>query len=227
MNDMRTPASEDYLKVIYDLTATHGRATTNQIAERLEVKAASVTGMIRKLSEADPPLVEYRKHRGVVLTPQGENIALEIIRRHRLLELFLQQTLGYTWDEVHGEAERLEHAISADFADRIAQAMGDPRHDPHGEPIPSHDLRLPPSSEVRLSELRPGQNAIVEWVDAADLSLLRYLSEIGLVPQARVAVLDHSIFDDNLRLHVAGQEEPVVLGPAVTRQVYVAETSNS
>jgi DtxR family Mn-dependent transcriptional regulator len=216
-----THAIEDYLKAIYDLTATHGRASTTQIAQVLDVTPASVTGMLKKLAATKPPLVEYRKHRGVILTPEGEKVALEIIRHHRLLELFLHETLGYPWDEVDAEADRLEHVISEEFEERIAQALGDPALDPHGDPIPTRDLRLPPHATTRLRDLKPGQQAVVERVRDTDPDLLRYLYDMGLVPGAHFKVLDFSPFDNNLTLQVEAQEERVVLGPRVSRQIFV------
>ncbi len=212
---------EDYLKTIYDLSATYGRATTNQLADRLEVTPASVTGMLKKMASDEPPLLVYHKHHGVKLTAEGEKAALKVIRHHRLLELFLQRSLGYSWDEVHNEADRLEHVISEEFEERIAQILGNPRHDPHGEPIPSRDLQLPRQSSTRLSELRPGQKAIVERVNASSADLLRYLGEIGLVPEVQVTALGYSPVDENLRLLITGQDNPVVLGPKITDQVFV------
>jgi DtxR family Mn-dependent transcriptional regulator len=167
-------------------------------------------------------LIEYRKHRGVELTPTGEKVALEVIRHHRLIELFLQEKLGYTWDEVHAEADRLEHVISEDFEERIAQALGNPSYDPHGEPIPTRDLEITPSVATRLSELRPPQVANVERVDASDADLLRYLSEIGLVPQAQVKALGYSPFDGNLSMQILGQAGTLILGPIITRQVFIS-----
>jgi DtxR family Mn-dependent transcriptional regulator len=223
MREQLTQSVEDYLKIIYLLTAEFGRATTTQIAEHMGVKPGSVTGMLQKMAEADPPLINYQKRRGAVLTSQGEQAALEMIRHHRLLELFLYQNLGYRWDEVHGEADRLEHVISEDFEERIAQVLGNPTRDPHGEPIPTRDFHLPPQSSLHLSELRPGNRARVQRVDSADEKLLRYLSEIGLVPQAQVTILDYSAFDDNLRILVGGQAEPVVLGTRVTSQIFMED----
>lgn len=223
MRDQLTHAVEDYLKAIYLLTNEFGRATTTQIANRLGVKPGSVTGMIQKMAAATPPLVDYQKHHGVVLTPQGETVALEIIRHHRLLELFLHETLGYSWDEVHGEADRLEHVISEEFEERIAEVLGDPSHDPHGDPIPTRDFQMPLPSTLSLNELRPGQQARIQWVDSSDPELLRYLSSQGLVPQALVLVEDYSELDGNLTLRVSGQEEAFVLGPRVTRQIYMEE----
>jgi len=221
MRENLTHVIEDYLKAIYDLTAASGRATTNQIAERMAVTPASVTNMIQKLAITDPPLVEYRKHRGVVLTEDGEKVALEIIRHHRLLEMFLLQTLGYSWDEVHAEADRLEHFISEEFEERIAESLGNPHRDPHGDPIPSRDLNLPDNETISLSDLRPGDRAVVQRVRDADPDLLRYLSDLGIVPGVRLTVLDFSPFDENLRLQVESQSQAVVLGPSVTSQVFV------
>jgi DtxR family Mn-dependent transcriptional regulator len=221
VRDSLTHVVEDYLKTIYNLTAASGRASTNQIAERMGVKPASVTSMIQKLAATQPPLLEYRKHRGVVLTGEGEKVALEIIRHHRLLEMFLHQTLGYRWDEVHDEADRLEHVISEVLEERIASSLGDPRHDPHGDPIPTRDLHLPSLTTTSLDELRPGQEAIIQRVRDEDRELLRYLSDLGLVPDARLLILSYSPFDGNLNLKVEGRTEPVILGPNVTSQVYV------
>lgn len=221
MRENLTRVIEDYLKTIYDLTVSSERATTNQIAERMGVTPASVTNMIQKLSNTHPPLLDYRKHRGVKLSPEGEKVALEIIRHHRLLEMFLQQTLGYSWDEVHEEADRLEHVISEEMEERIAMSLGDPLLDPHGDPIPTRDLKLPESSEVTLSQLRPTQEALVHRVRDSDPELLRYLSELGIIPEARLKILDYSPFDNNLQVKMEGQEESVVLGPRVTSQVFV------
>ncbi len=223
MRENLTHVIEDYLKTIYDLSEEHGRATTNQIAELMGVTPASVTNMIQKLAVTDPPLVEYRKHHGASLTPEGEKVALEIIRHHRLLEMFLQQTLGYSWDEVHDEADRLEHVISEAFEERIAESLGNPRHDPHGDPIPTRDLHLPESEAQTLSEMRPGQRVRIERVRDTDPELLRYLSDRGVVPGAKVALLEYSPFDDNLRIQVEGKTDSIVLGPTITNQVFVEE----
>lgn len=224
MRENLTHVIEDYLKTIYDLSATSGRATTNQIAERLGVTPASVTNMLQKLAATQPPLVEYRKHRGVLLTPDGEKVALEIVRHHRLIEMFLHQTLGFSWDEVHAEADRLEHVISEELEERIALSLGDPRHDPHGDPIPTRDLRLPSSTTLTLAQLRPPQHATIQRVRDADPELLRYLSELGLIPEVRLTVLGYSPFDNNLRVLVEGQDTPIVLGEKITSQVFVEIT---
>lgn len=223
--DHLTQAIEDYLKIIYELTTLHGRATTTQIAEALDVKPASVTGMVQKLAATTPPLVEYRKHRGVVLTAEGEKAALETLRHHRLLEHFLHQILGFPWDEVHEEADRLEHVISEEFEERLAQVLGDPTHDPHGDPIPSRDLVMPSYATLCLAELQVGQRAIVKRVRSDRSDLLRYLSSIGVVPEASFEVVEYSPFDENLKIWVDGRDETVVLGAGITCQIFVEVVS--
>src|ERR671922_1088024 len=177
-----TVSIQDYLKNIYELTENGESASTNALAEKLNISALSVTGMIQKLASSKPALVEYQKHQGVTLTKEGRKAALEVIRHHRLLEAWLVQTLGYSWDEVHEEAERLEHVISEDFERRIAAAMGHPTRDPHGELIPTADLKMPFDDSTPLSALRPHQTATIKRVKASDPKLLRYLEEQGLIP---------------------------------------------
>ena len=220
MRENITHSVEDYLKAVFELTRNGGRASTTDLAEMLEVTPASVTGMVQKLSATHPPLLEYRKHKGVALTRDGEKVALETIRHHRLIEMFLQETLGYRWDEVHKEADRLEHVISEDFEERVAHFLGDPTHDPHGDPIPTRDLQLPSSSGIRLSELRPGDVAKVMRVRDDDPELLRHLSSLGLKPSARVQVVSYSPLDENLTLKIEGRSEPAVLGKRITSLVY-------
>jgi DtxR family Mn-dependent transcriptional regulator len=227
MRENLTRVIEDYLKTIYDLTSSNDRASTNQIAERMNVTPASVTNMIQKLSATEPPLLDYRKHRGVKLTDVGEEVALEIIRHHRLLEMFLHQTLGYSWDEVHDEADRLEHVISEELEERIAISLGNPLHDPHGDPIPTRDLRLPESNEETLSQVRPTQKVVVKRVRDTDPELLRYLSEMGIKPDSHLKVVNYSPFDNNLSVEIGGTKESVVLGLMVTSQVYVEIVENN
>ena len=212
---------EDYLKAIYEIADKDTRATTNQLAEYLKVTPASVTGMIKKLAITDPPLVEYQKHQGVVLTEDGEKIALETIRHHRLLELFLHQILEYPWDEVDEEAHRLEHVISEKFEERIANALGDPEYDPHGDPIPDKSLTLPATAATSLKELRPGQKATIRRVRDTDANLLRHLSGLGVIPNAQVEIKDYSEFDENIHILVEGKSEIAVLGPRITEQIFV------
>jgi len=217
-----TISTQDYLKHIYDLTENGETASTNALAAKLSISAPSVTGMVKKLSSAEPPLVEYQKHQGVTLTKEGRKAALEVIRHHRLLEAWLVQTLGYTWDEVHDEAERLEHVISEDFERRIAAAMGHPSRDPHGELIPTEDLKMPVDESTPLSALRPGQSATIQRVRASDPNLLRYLEELYLIPGTQIEVKDHSPFDHNLTIKIG--KKSVVLGLNITSQIFVEES---
>jgi DtxR family Mn-dependent transcriptional regulator len=225
MREKLTHAIEDYLKAIYDLTADGERASTNAVAERMGVTPASATGMIQRMAEAEAPLVAYQKHRGVSLTPQGQRAALEVIRLHRLLETFLHQSLGYSWDKVHAEADRLEHVVSAEFIERIDRVLGEPRVDPHGEPIPSKDLDLPHPVGIPLQTVSIGERVAVQCVAPPAPDLLRYLSDIGLIPGAILTVEEVSLFDGNLRLRVEGQLAPLVLGPQVTGCIFVSSVT--
>lgn len=216
-----TPSEQDYLKAIFHLTQEQERTTTGQVAAYLGVAPASVTGMVRRLAEADPPLVDYRRHHGVRLTPAGRRAALEVIRHHRLLEQFLHQVLGMPWDQVHDEAERLEHVLSEAMEERIAALLGNPAYDPHGDPIPSVDLRLPPDAAVPLADLRPGQRGIVRRVSDRDAGVLRHLARLGLVPGTAFVVLQRTPYDDLLYLRLDARGEPVVIGPRLSRAIFV------
>lgn len=219
MQPTLTISIQDYLKNIYELTEDGESASTNALAKKMKISAPSVTGMVQKLASSTPALVEYQKHQGVTLTKEGRRAALEVIRHHRLLEAWLVQTLGYSWDEVHEEAERLEHVISEDFERRIAAAMGDPVRDPHGELIPTADLKMPHDKSTPLSSLRPRQVATVKRVVASDTKLLRYLEGLGLVPDADIEVIDYSLFDHNLTIKVG--RKSFVLGLNITSKVFV------
>ncbi len=221
MTEPITDSIQDYLKAIYDLTQSGEPASTKALATRLGVEPASVTGMVQKLAAARPPLLTYRKHHGVRLTSAGRRAALEVIRHHRLLEAWLVHTLGYSWDEVHGEAEKLEHVISEEFEQRMAAALGYPVRDPHGEPIPSSDLVMPSDGSVPLASLETGQKGIVRRVDAQDVGLLRHLDSLGLIPGVRVEVQHISPFDQLMHLRLSDAREPVVLGPNITSHVFV------
>ena len=219
MEQTLTISTQDYLKHIYELTRDGESASTNALSERLKVKPASVTNMVQKLASTKPALVEYQKHQGVTLTNEGQKAALEVIRHHRLLEAWLVQTLGYSWDEVHAEAERLEHVISEDFERRIAAAMGHPLRDPHGELIPTADLIMPREKSTPLSALRPGQMAKILSVRNADPGLLRFLESQGMVPGAQIEILDYSYFDHNLT--VKSSLKTNVLGLNTTSKIFI------
>jgi len=219
METTLTISVQDYLKAIYELTSDGEPANTTALATRLRIAPASVTGMIQKLSKLKPPLVEYRKHQGVKLSAQGKKAALEVIRHHRLIEAWLVQTLGYSWDEVHAEAEKLEHAISEDFEARIASALGNPERDPHGDPIPSVNLTMPKETLLPLSALRPGQAAMIKRVNAENPELLRHLDNLGLVPGTKIEITDYSPYDHNLTVRIDKQDS--VLGLAVSTKIFV------
>jgi len=222
MKQRLTISIQDYLKIIYELTEEGESASTNALAQRLKISPPSVTGMIQKLASSKPALVEYQKHQGVTLTKDGRKAALEVIRHHRLLEAWLVQTLGYSWDEVHEEAERLEHVISEDFERRIAAAMGHPTRDPHGELIPTADLVMPEDKSTPLSSMRPVQTGTVQCVKAANTELLRYLESLGLIPDAKIEVKGYSPFDQNLTLKVG--RKTTVVGLNITSKIFVKES---
>jgi len=186
---------ENYLKAIYELSETQAPVTTGAIADRLGVAAPSVSAMLKRLSEQRTPLVDYTPHRGVELAPRGRARALRIVRRHRLVETFLCKVLGYAWDEVHEEAERLEHHISDLMEARIAEHLGHPEVDPHGAPIPTPDGDVPPSGAVPLSDVAEGIAAQVRRIRHDDGELLRYLTTLGIEPEAEIVVRSRAPFD--------------------------------
>jgi len=221
MQPTLTISIQDYLKNIYELTEDGEAASTTALAKKLNISAPSVTGMVQKLASAKPALVEYQKHQGVTLTTEGKKAALEVIRHHRLIEAWLVQTLGYSWDEVHAEAERLEHVISEDFERRIAAAMGHPVRDPHGELIPTEDLKMPLDDSTPLSALRPRQTVTIQRVKSANPDLLRHLDELGLIPGAQLEVMDYSPYDHNLTVKVG--RKTTVLGLNITNKIFIEE----
>jgi DtxR family Mn-dependent transcriptional regulator len=214
---MITQAIEDYLKTIY-LLGQGGEVATSAIALRLKVSPPSVTGMVKKLAEMK--LLRYTRYQGVELTPAGEKIALEVVRHHRLLELYLQEALGYPWDKVHEEAEKLEHVISEEFEDRIAEALGWPETDPHGHPIPTKDGVLPAVAVRELLAVETGQSATVRQVSDGDPGMLRYLASLGFFPGATVQVLEKAPFEGPLRVRVGEAEHAV--GRELARHVLVS-----
>jgi len=174
-------SQEDYLKQIFLLGEGQGKVTTQAIAGRLRVRPASVTEMVGRLAQLG--LVEHTRYKGVNLTEDGLRVALEMLRHHRLLETYLVQALGYSWDQVHEEAERLEHVISERFEARIAEALGHPTHDPHGDPIPTEDLSMPPEpAPVSLAELPAGESGTLARVGVQDRENLDLLARLGLAP---------------------------------------------
>lgn len=213
-------AIEDFLKAVYLLEQQHERVQTSVLAETLGITAPSTTEMAKKLTRAN--LVEHEPYHGIRLTPSGRRVALEIIRNHRLLELFLVEALGYSWDEVHEEAERLEHAISEHLADRIAEYLGHPSYDPHGDPIPSPEGDVHQRELVPLSEWSRHQTGTIARLSDQSPEMLRYLAEKGLTVGVEVEVLRADPFEGPLTLRVAGTEQ--VIGVNVARYVLLTTT---
>ncbi len=206
----RAPLSqtaEDYLKAIYKLQVEQGKATTSALAERVGVSAPSATAMLKKLAAMG--LVEHEPYRGVLLTSAGEKAAIEVIRHHRLLEQYLSETLGMPIDELHAEADRLEHALSEELEARIDESLGYPTHDPHGDPIPDANLKLPAGSERALADLAQGERATVSRVPDVDTELLRYLSSLSLLPGADVKLVTSAPFGGPVTVLSGGSEHAI------------------
>lgn len=201
-----THSAEDYLKAIYTLSGD-APASTSQIASRLGLAPASVSGMIRRLS--DQGLLDHEPYRGVLLTDAGRVVALRMLRRHRLIEAYLVEFLGYRWDDVHAEAERLEHAVSEVLIERMAAALGHPRVDPHGDPIPGPDGAIEEPDYVPLAHLEPGESAELRRVGTNHAGRLRYIAELGLQPGTTVTLVARQPFEGPVTIHVSGADQVV------------------
>jgi len=224
-----TQAVEDYLKVIYKLQKGQEggesvqwidgveKVTTLSIADRMGLSAASVTNMIKKLAEMK--LVRYTPYQGVELTEAGEKIALEIIRHHRLIELYLAEALGYSWDRVDNEAERLEHVISEEFEEKIDSVLGYPTVDPHGAPIPTKGGTMKEFLQNSLSDLEPGQTAVICRVSDRDPDILRYLTSLGFALHITVEILEKAPFNGPLLVRIGEQQR--MIGLDVAKEVFV------
>lgn len=211
-------AIEDYLKTIYTLAEAESPVSTSRIAEARQVKPASVTSMLQRLANLN--LVNYEKHYGVTLTENGQKIALEVIRHHRLIELYLIEALGFRWDEVHEQADLLEHVISEKLEERIAAVLGHPTVDPHGDPIPSREGAIIAVQMQPLATLKQGNKARVARIPADENSeMLRYLAELGLVPGQEILITAVAPFDGPLTLEINGQSK--VIGHIVANSVLV------
>jgi DtxR family Mn-dependent transcriptional regulator len=214
---MLSQAVEDYLKAVFEVQRDHGKVATTVLAERMGVTPASATGMLKKLAALK--LVRHNPYKGVVLTRSGEKVALEVLRHHRLLELYLAEALGYTWDQVHDEACRLEHVISEDFEDKIFEALGRPTRDPHGEPIPTKDGKLSNAKHEPLSDLRPGAVGIISQVSKSNPEMLRYLGARGLIPEAAIEVVEKAPFEGPLTVRTG--DNSFVLGRRLASHIRV------
>jgi DtxR family Mn-dependent transcriptional regulator len=216
-----TESVDDYLKAILELGGPEeARVTSNALAQRLGVRAASVTGMLQKLALQKPPHVKYEKHHGVRLTPTGKMRALEVLRHHRLLERFLHDFLDYSWDEVHDEAERLEHFISERLEERIAAKLGDPETDPHGHLIPERNGALPLRQEVLLSQWACGVHAVISSVSDRDPSALREMERLGLRPGIGIRV-ESGIRGASVLVRIGNRRDPVRLSKRIATEISV------
>ena len=217
-----TRSQQDYLKALYLLHGDERPVPTRELAQRLGISSPSVSEMVTRLSAQG--LVEHDRYRGQQLTREGRRVALELVRHHRLLEMFLVQVLGYAWDEVHDEAERLEHVISERMEQRIFELLGRPELDPHGHAIPTLGGKVRPVSERALSEAKAGERLVVEGVSDADSGKLRELERRGLLPGTRVAVVAGSQFEGPIEVRIKGRRANVPLGLA--KAIFVGEDRN-
>src|SRR3984957_18539798 len=207
----RTSAIEDYTKAIYALESRGGDAvSTNALAERLGVTAASASGMVKRLGELG--LVEHRPYRGVSLTDEGRRVALEVMRHHRLLELYLVESLGVPWDRVHAEAEVLEHVLSEELEELISAKLGDPTHDPHGDPIPTRDLQIVEGETQALEQMETGARGTFVRISDSDPEMLRYLAQRGIAPGESFEVIDRQPFGGPLYVRFGSQGDAHALG---------------
>jgi DtxR family Mn-dependent transcriptional regulator len=210
-------SSANYLKAIYHLAELYGAAEQQQIATALGVSAAGVTKMLRSLAKYQ--LITYTPYKKVYLTELGRSTAIEIIRRHRLIELYLVKTLGYEWDKVHPEAERLEHYISAEFEERIERILGYPTVDPHGDPIPGRDGSMPPVVTTTLNSMPCDEWLVISRVIDEDDAFLRFLNEHGLLPGTRVLVVERELYGGSLRIRLPERE--VRISPKAAESIFV------
>lgn len=214
-------ALEDYLKVIYVLETDGEKATTTAIAQALDVSNASVTNMLKKLAGMN--LIVHESYKGAELSPAGKKVALEILRHHRLLELYLKEVMGYSWDEVHDEAEKLEHHISEQFEDRIAELLNHPTHDPHGDPIPTKDGVMPEKATLALNEADINTLYMVGRVRDQNPELLRYLEQQGVLPGVELTIIEKAPFDGPINLKIDG--ELISLGFTIAQNIFLIRPS--
>ncbi len=215
-----TAPVEDYLKTIHELESAGNPAGTNEIAAALRIAPASVSGMLRRLAELG--LIRHERYRGVRLTESGRRAALRTIRRHRVIESYLTRALGYAWDRVHDEAERMEHAASDELVDRMAKAIGEPATDPHGAPIPTREGTLHVRPVVALADVREGVRVVVERVGDKEPERLRYLAELGVTPGVALDVVRCAPFEGPITLRVGDVEQ--VIGRGLAQKILVASS---
>jgi DtxR family Mn-dependent transcriptional regulator len=219
MATLITHAEENYLKAIFTIAEKEaGPALTNAIATLMQTSAASVTDMLKRLS--DKQLISYEKYRGVQLTQEGSRLATALIRKHRLWEVFLVDKLGFAWDEVHELAEQLEHVQGDELVSRLDQFLGHPRFDPHGDPIPDAEGRWTYRKQAPLATLQPGNRGIVTGVDDHSTAFLQYLDQLGLTLGAELELLERIVYDQSVRVRLSGERE-LVLSEKVAQNLFV------
>jgi len=215
---MLSQAIQDYLKAIYKLQGEEPVSTTD-LSKELGVSGASVTGMLKRLAKMG--LVEYNSYHGAKLTPAGEKVALETIRFHRLLELYLKEKLNYPLDKVHEEACRLEHFISEEFIERINKILGEPRFDPHGHPIPTKDGKIPKMDEISLIDAELYKNYVISHLDDDDTELLSYLESLNLLPETQIQIMEKAPFFGPITLKIVKTNKKQVIGFEVAKRIYL------
>lgn len=209
---------EDYLKTIYALGMDGTHVTPSKLAERFSVSPAAVTKMMKRLQSLN--LIIYSRSNGVCLTQEGDKIALEILRHHRLIELYLIKALGYSWDQVHEEAERLEHVISEVFEEKIDEYLGFPTHDPHGDPIPTKDGVLLEQTTVPLNVLTPGDESQIERVSDTDSDMLKYMEKLGIAPGVSIEYIKEEPYGGSIHIKVNG--EKCSIGRELATKIFVS-----
>lgn len=216
---MLSLTEENYLKAIYHLSQGGSKSVmTNELAEAMQTKAASVTDMMKKLSAKE--LILYEKYYGVNITPKGKSQALQVIRKHRLWETFLVQKLGFLWDEVHEVAEQLEHIQSPHLIDKLDEYLGFPKVDPHGDQIPDQHGKLKPLPQVPLDQLKPGSKGIISSVKDSDPNLLKYLDKIGAKPGKKIEVISREAFDESIEIIV--EKKKVFVSKEVSKNILLS-----
>jgi len=220
---MPSQSVQDYLKQAYKLQSEgNDKVSLSELAERLKVSAPSVTQMVKKLEKDG--LITYTPYHGIVLTEKGKKIALEVIRHHRLLELFLSEIIGFPLEKVDAEAEKLEHAISEEFEDTISDRLDNPKIDPHGDPIPTKDGKLPVYQYLPLTEVSLGEVVVIKRISDHDPEMVRYMKDLGLLPHVRLRVLSKEPFEGPLKVHLNDRE--IVVGDRIAKSIFVAPVEN-
>ena len=218
---MLSQTMENYVKTVYELQQEAEWVSTSALSRRLSHAPASVTNMIKKLATPELGMLDYVPYKGVQLTPVGEKVALEVIRHHRLIELYLAEVMGIPWDEVHDEAEKIEHVISEDIEERMAAALGHPTIDPHGSPIPAKNGDMVDRQAEPLAEMMVGTSAVVAEVYDEDPALLRYLGDLGLYPHKTITLVKKEPFGGPYVIQLDGMIETISLGETVAGLISV------